>query len=78
MGLGVNRIRILEDGSRHKNIRITDLAELSHENSEQTQHKVDKLISENLQFKSVNISSTFRVGKHPPENPTLLPPNYLQ
>ena len=32
----VERIRILEDGSRHKNIRITGLAELSHEKSEQT------------------------------------------
>ena len=44
----VERIRILGDGSRRKNIRITGLAELSHENSEQTQHKVHKLISENL------------------------------
>ena len=65
----VERIRILGDGSRRKNIRITGLAELSHENSEQTQHKVQKLISENLQLKNVNITSAFRVGKQPSQNP---------
>ena len=74
----VERIRILEDGSRRKNIRITGLAELSHENSEQTQHKVQKLISENLQLKNVIITNAFRVGKQPSQTPRLLSPNCLQ
>ena len=67
-----DRIRVLEDSARSKNIRITGLMEMTNENSEQTQHKVQKLISEKLQLNNVNISSAFRVGKHPPqtsENP---------
>ena len=39
----VERIRILEDGFRRKNIRITGLAK--HENSEQTQTERNKLVN---------------------------------
>ena len=41
-----NRIRLLEDQGKKKNLRITGLPELSSENSEQTQEKVQKLITE--------------------------------
>ena len=46
-----------------KNIRISGLMEMTNENSEQTQHKVRKHISEILQLHNVNMSSVFRIGK---------------
>ena len=58
------RVRCLEDGARVKNLRITGLSEQPNENSEQTQHKVEKLISEKLQLENVEISSAFRVGRN--------------
>ena len=63
-----DRVRALEDGSRVENIRITGLPELPSENSEQTQHKVQKLISEKLELNNIGIISAFRAGKNPPES----------
>ena len=40
-----NRIRLLEDQCKKKNLRITGLPELSSVNSELTQEKVQKLIT---------------------------------
>ena len=39
----VERIRSLEDGSRHKNIHIAGLAK--HENSEQTRTEINKFVN---------------------------------
>ena len=75
-----DRTRVLEDGARCKNIRITGVMEMKNETSEQTKHKVQKLIAEKLQLNNVNISSAFRVGKHPPQtsqNPRPIVDNFL-
>ena len=57
-----NRIRLLEDQGKKKNLRITGLPELSSENSEQTQEKVQKLISEKLNLNNVHVKSAYRAG----------------
>ena len=50
------RVRCLEDGARVKNHRITGQP---NQDSEQTQHKVEKLISEKLPLENIEISSAF-------------------
>ena len=57
-----NRIRLLEDQGKKKNLRITGLPELSSENSEQTQEKVQKLITEKLNLNNVHVKSAYRAG----------------
>ena len=57
-----NRIRLLEDQGKKKNLRITGLPELSSENSEQTQEKVQKLITEKLNLNTVHVKSASRAG----------------
>ena len=61
------RVRVLEDSARSKNIRITGLEELKDENSEQTQHKVNKLIKEKLKLKDIHALKSFRAGKTVPK-----------
>ena len=41
-------MRVLEDTSKNKNIRVTGITELNDENVVQTQVKVRKLVSEKL------------------------------
>ena len=62
------RVRTLEDRARVKNIRICGLTENEDENTEQTQNKVKKLLSEKLQINEVNINAAFRVGQRTPGN----------
>ena len=57
------RLRIIEDGKRKKNLRITGLVEDVNENREQTQEKVRKLLSDKLQTNNVNICDVYRIGK---------------
>ena len=61
------RVRVLEDTSRNKNIRITGICEFNNENAEQTQVKVCKLISENLRLENITVTDAYRVGKHTPQ-----------
>ena len=60
-GVG-ERVRILEDFSRSKNLRITGLPQLTRETSEQTRHTVQKLINEKLQLDNVLVKDAYRVG----------------
>lgn len=58
----LNRVRSLEDQGKKKNIRITGLPENGSENSEQTQEKVQKLITDTLKLNNVKVKSAFRAG----------------
>ena len=60
-GVG-ERVRVLEDFSRSKNLRITGLPQLTRETSEQTRHTVQKLINEKLQLDDVLVKDAYRVG----------------
>ena len=60
------RVRVLEDSARGKNIRIIGLEELKDENSEQTQHKVNKLIADKLKLSDCQVLKSFRAGKNIP------------
>ena len=57
------RVRILEDRSKSKNLRITGLNELHNENMEQTTHAVQKLVAEKLGQQNVRVKTAFRIGK---------------
>ena len=53
----------LESYSRRKNIRIDGLTELTNENYQQTQEKVDKLLKEKLQLQNIKIEIAHRLPK---------------
>ena len=57
------RIRIMEDQARSKNLRITGVPEDSNENQEQSQHKAKRIIVEKLGHQDVKITEAYRVGK---------------
>ena len=57
------RLRIFEDNSRNKNIRITGVPEVGIENSEQSIARVQKLLSEKLRVENVQVSDAYRIGK---------------
>ena len=59
-----DRIRLLEDLSRSKNLRIVGLEEQNNgqENSEQTLDKVQKLVRDKLLLSDVKLSLAYRIG----------------
>ena len=57
------RLRIFEDNSRNKNIRMTGVPEVGIENSEQSIARVQKLLSEKLRVENVQVSDAYRIGK---------------
>ena len=63
-------IRLLEDLSRSKNVRIVGLEEQNNgqKNSKQTLDKVQKLVRDNLLLSDVNISLAYRVGIFEPKS----------
>ena len=64
----LERLRNLEDESKSMNVRITGLTDNSSENSEQTQDRVSKLLSEKLQLRNVSIKNAYRIGKRETQN----------
>ena len=63
-----NRIRIMEDWVRRKNLRITGVAELPNESEQQTTHAVQKLISEKMQVPDTKVLKAFRVNSRDGNN----------
>ena len=57
------RIRIMEDQARSKNLRITGVHEDSNKNQKQSQHKAERIIVEKLGQQDVKITEAYRVGK---------------
>ena len=57
-----NRVRTVEDWTRRKNLRISGLAELPNENSEQTIRAVQELVDDKLCVSDVKIANAFRVN----------------
>ena len=60
------RIRLLEDQSRRKNLTKSGIAELQNETSEQTRKKVDDLIKDKLNIPNMQVVSAYRVGSKDP------------
>ena len=58
-----NRVRVIEDWSKRKNLRISGMGELSNENKEQTTHSVQKLIADKLGVTGVSVCSAFRINR---------------
>ena len=58
-----NRVRVVEDWSRRKNLRITGMPELPNENFEKTTYAVTKLINEKLELPQVKIEKAFRLNR---------------
>ena len=58
----LNRVRMLEDGEKKENLRITGLTEDHNETDEQTQVKVQKMITESLKVGNVKVKTAFRAG----------------
>ena len=58
-----DRMRMLEDDSKKLNIRVTGLTEDPTETFEQTQFKVNQLISGKLGIPDLSVKSAFRAGK---------------
>ena len=52
----------MDEKGKKKNLRITGLPQLSSEHSEQTQEKVQKLITEKLNVNNVHVKSAYRAG----------------
>ena len=63
-----NRIRIMEDWVRRKNLRITGVAELPNESEQQTTHAVQKLISEKMQVPDTKVLKAYRVSNRDGNN----------
>ena len=57
------KIDKLDNYSRRKNIRIDGLTEVSNENQQQTQQKVDKLLKNNLQLQNIKIEIAHRLPR---------------
>ena len=58
-----DRVRQLEDGTKITNLRITGIPDVIAENFEQTQDKVQKLLSNKLQLNNVTVLDAYRTGK---------------
>ena len=57
----------LEDYSRRKNIRVDGILENPHENWQQTQEKVQKMINEKLQLTHIKVEYAHRISsQHEP------------
>ena len=57
-----NRVRLIEDWNRRKNLRISGVNEAPNESKEQTTHSVQKFIAEKLGVPDVKVSSAFRIN----------------
>ena len=57
------RTRVLEYGTRAKNLRITGVEKTSAENPEKTHAKGQKLIFEKLKLPQIKVQSAYRIGR---------------
>ena len=64
----MERLRQKEDENRNKNFKFVGIAEISGENSNQTQNMVQKLVSQKLHFASIQFVEAYRIGKHITQN----------
>ena len=64
LGSTSERVCLLEDGTRSKNLRISGIAGTRGENFEQTRRKARKLMTAKMIINSVNVTDAHRVAKH--------------
>ena len=62
------RLRDLEDRSRHDNLRIDGIAEVKNETWEQTEEILQNLFKEKLQLENISVERAHRVGNKEKNN----------